>query len=63
MHPKIDKARKYVAIWGESANLLKDISTKTGRTQVELIYDAIRDLDAKVEREAAAEREETTYAR
>ena len=41
----IDKARKYLAVWGEDADRLKALSQHTGRTQVELLHEAIIALE------------------
>jgi predicted DNA-binding protein len=44
MAKDIDKARKYLALWGEDADRLKQLSQETGRTQVELLHEAILTL-------------------
>jgi predicted DNA-binding protein len=44
MPDKIDKARKYLALWAEDADRLKQLSQQTGRTQVELLHEAIGNL-------------------
>jgi predicted DNA-binding protein len=45
---KIDKARKSVALWAEDVTRLQHLSARTGRTQVELLHQAIKELDQKL---------------
>jgi predicted DNA-binding protein len=45
MVEKIDKARKAVALWAEDVTRLQNLSARTGRTQVELLHQAIKELD------------------
>jgi hypothetical protein len=45
---KIDKARKAIALWAEDATRLQRLSARTGRTQVELLHQAIKELDKKL---------------
>jgi predicted DNA-binding protein len=58
MPQKMDKARKMIALWAEDANRLKRLSDHTGRTQVELIHEAIVELERILNSE-----EETPHAR
>jgi predicted DNA-binding protein len=51
---KIDKARKAVSLWAEDVTRLQHLSARTGRTQVELLHQAIKELDKKLPREEEA---------
>jgi predicted DNA-binding protein len=51
---KIDKARKAVALWAEDVTRLQRLSARTGRTQVELLHQAIKELEKKLPREEEA---------
>jgi hypothetical protein len=44
----INKAWKMIALWDVTAALLKTLSEETGRSQVELLHHAVRDLAARV---------------
>jgi glutamyl-tRNA reductase len=67
---KFDKARKSIAAWGITADELKALSEKTGKSQIELLYNAVRDLAARVreremtemERDATDDEEGTDHA-
>jgi predicted DNA-binding protein len=48
MVEKIDKARKAIALWAEDATRLQRLSARTRRTQVELLHQAIKELDQKL---------------
>jgi predicted DNA-binding protein len=54
MNEHIDKARKYIAVWGETADRLKALSERVGRTQIELAHDAIAQLDAALTAEGGS---------
>jgi hypothetical protein len=47
MLEKIDKARKLVSVWAITANQLRQLSDSTGKTQVELMHEAIQLLEDK----------------
>ena len=41
MLTKVNKARKHVSLWTDDADELKALSDATGRTQVQLLHEAI----------------------
>jgi predicted DNA-binding protein len=47
MPEKMDKARKLVSAWAITANRLRQLSETTGKTQVELLHEAIQLLADK----------------
>lgn len=48
MREVINKTVKYVAMWAEDAHRLKRLAQQTGRTQVELVHEALVDLEESV---------------
>ena len=59
MPEKIDKARKYIALWAEDADRLKRLSQATGKTQVALAHEALTAL----EHHLTSTHKEPTHAR
>jgi hypothetical protein len=51
MQDKIDKARKNIAAWAVDVDRLKCLSELTGYTQVELLHEAIRLVEEKLNSE------------
>jgi hypothetical protein len=57
-----DKARKSIAAWGVTADLLKNLSEFTGRSQIELLHQAVNALAVEVSQDTTDDEEEATHA-
>lgn len=55
MKLKMDKARKQLSIWGETAARLKALSEQTGESQTELIHQAVLALEYRLAMEKERE--------